>query len=163
MNVVYQIKIGPWKQIGSTSKYKVRMREHRNSLIKGMHWNKILQNAWNKYSNFESEILSEWSTREEAYFEEQKLLDLYYKKENYAMISPKAYGTLSGENHPSYGIKRPQHSEFMKEYRLNHPNPMENKKGENHHKYWKGKKNPKHSESMKGHAPWNKGLKTKSL
>lgn len=25
--------------------------------------------------------------------------------------------------------------------------------------YWKGKKNPGHSESMKGRIPWNKGLK----
>ena len=163
MNVVYQIEIGPWKQIGSTSKYKDRMRQHKNYLIKGTHWNYIMQSAWNKYQDFNSNILSEWETRDMAYLEEQRLLDLYYKKEYYSMLSYKAYGTLTGEGHPSYGKKRPEHSEFMKEYRALHPNPMDNYKGENHHKYWQGKKNSDHSERMKGRTPWNKGLKIKSL
>jgi len=86
--IVYQISIGPKKQIGSTGEIERRMREHLIALENGRHYNRYMQNAYNKYGSFTYEILSTHGTREEAYIEEQVLIDKFYKKESYLMINP---------------------------------------------------------------------------
>lgn len=76
-NVVYQIKIGPKKQIGSTSVFEKRMYRHLHFLKKGCHWNTHMQFSYNKYNNFSYEILFEFDTREEAYKKESIKLITY--------------------------------------------------------------------------------------
>lgn len=66
------------------------MDEHKKALEIGNHYNKKMQNAYNKCSSFEYQVLSHHETREEAYVEEQRLLDIYFGTENYLMLNPKA-------------------------------------------------------------------------
>jgi hypothetical protein len=121
MNVIYQIKIGPWKQIGSTSNIKTRMRTHIRELQKGVHHNSIMQKAYNKYKSFEYKIIKECETREQAYEEEQILLDKFFKKPYYSMQCAKATGSGSGDKCIMYGKKRPDQSQ-----RMRNNNPMHN-------------------------------------
>ena len=123
MNVVYQIKIGPWKQIGSTNNLKKRMKDHFRELAKGTHGNSIMQRAYLKYNMFEYEILSEYESREEAYLQEQLLLDKFFKKPYYSMQCASASGSGSGDKCIMFGKKRPEQSQFMRFH-----NPMKNKK-----------------------------------
>lgn len=121
MNVVYEIQIGPYKQIGSTSNLKKRMNDHLRELISQTHTNSFMQFVYNKYKTFAYLILKECETREEAYKEEQLLLDMHYKKPGYMMLQKSAHGSSSGKDCIVYGIKRPDQSKRMKEN-----NPMKN-------------------------------------
>jgi len=88
--VVYELVIGKKKQIGSTSRLEKRIREHRVALEAGNHCNQKIQNAYNKYKSFEFRVLSYHETREQAYIEEQRLLDIYFNSRNYLMLNSKA-------------------------------------------------------------------------
>jgi hypothetical protein len=66
------------------------MDEHKKALEIGNHCNKKMQNAYSKCKSFEYRVLSYHETREEAYAEEQKLLDIYFGTEGYLMLNPKA-------------------------------------------------------------------------
>lgn len=47
---VYKIAFGlDWAYIGQTTNFSSRWANHRKLLRAGNHWNKILQNGWNKY------------------------------------------------------------------------------------------------------------------
>jgi hypothetical protein len=107
MHYVYEIAIGPKKQIGSTSYIQKRMNKHLRELIKNSHWNSYMQNAYNKYLIFNYSILSSWKTREEAFIEEQRLLDNFFGKENYTLQSKKAIGASPDSEYLKYwkGIK----------------------------------------------------------
>lgn len=87
-NCVYQININKYKQIGSAKNLNDRIYLHKRALDKNIHWNKHLQNAYNKYKEFSFEILKVCENRQEAFNEEQLLLDLYYGKEDYTMQNP---------------------------------------------------------------------------
>lgn len=89
-SVVYQLLIGDKKQIGSTNRLNKRMNEHKKALEIGNHCNQRMQNTYNKCRSFEYQVLSYHETREEAYAEEQRLLDIYFGTENYLMLNPKA-------------------------------------------------------------------------
>lgn len=121
MNVVYQIKIGPYKQIGSTKNIKNRMSHHLRELSNNRHSNPFMQAVYNKYKSFSYRIIKECKTRDEAFNEEQILLYKYYGKSGYMMMSNKAYGSSSGKNSIMWGKKRPDQSQFMK-----NNNPMKN-------------------------------------
>ena len=101
--VVYSLKIKDNQQIGSTNRYESRMSEHLQALQKNKHSNRYLQAVYNKYGTFECEILSYHSTREEAYLEEQRLLNLHYGKPGYTMLNPNATvpPVLTGDKNPS--------------------------------------------------------------
>jgi hypothetical protein len=101
--IVYSLKIKNNQQIGSTSRYENRMSEHLQALQNNKHSNRYLQAVYNKYGVFESEILSYHNTREEAYLEEQRLLDLHYGKPGYTMLNPNATvpPVLLGDRNPS--------------------------------------------------------------
>lgn len=103
--VVYEIQIGPYKQIGSTGNLKEREYHHLNLLKTNRHYNKYLQRVFNKYGKqYVLVVVEEFKTREEAYQEEQRLLDLYYKKPYYTMEHPKAVGGSNpGKNSFMYG------------------------------------------------------------
>jgi hypothetical protein len=100
-NIVYQLEIGPYKQIGSTNNVKRRLSEHSSLLKLGRHPNKLMQGAYNKYQSLMYTILGTFATREEAYKYEQVLLDQYYKTSGYLMMSNNATGYMSGESHPN--------------------------------------------------------------
>jgi len=89
-SVVYEITIGSRKQIGSTYQFETRMKQHKKSLEEGAHCNSFMQYTFNKYRTFEARILSEHPTREEAYIEEQILLDRYYNQAGYLMQNKNA-------------------------------------------------------------------------
>ena len=88
--VVYELLIGDKKQIGSTSRLDQRMNEHKKALEDGKHYNRKMQNTYNKYKSFEYQVLSYHKTRKEAYIEEQRLLDIYFNTEKYLMLNSKA-------------------------------------------------------------------------
>lgn len=79
------------------------MLEHLQALQNNRHVNRYLQAVYNKHNTFESEILSEHSTREEAYLEEQRLLNLHYGKPGFTMLNPNAEAppVLLGLKNPS--------------------------------------------------------------
>lgn len=121
MNVVYEIQIGPYKQIGSTKNIKNRMAHHLRELSNNRHSNPFMQTVYNKYRSFNYKVIKECKTRDEAFNEEQILLDKYYGKPGYMMMSNKAYGSSSGKNSIMWGKKRPDQAEFMR-----NNNPMKN-------------------------------------
>lgn len=88
--VVYEVFIGPKKQIGSTGRLARRMQEHLASLESGTHCNPKMQYTYNKYKSFSYSIVSKHETRSEAYIEEQRLLDLLYNSEHILNTNPKA-------------------------------------------------------------------------
>lgn len=100
-NVVYQLEIGPYKQIGSTNNIKRRLSEHLSLLKNNKHSNKLMQGAYNKYKSLTYTVLQAFETRKEAYEHEQVLLDEYYRSSGYLMMSNKATGWMSGECHPN--------------------------------------------------------------
>ena len=52
IGIVYEIQIGPYKQIGSTHDLEERKYHHLNLLTKNKHYNVFLQRTYNKYSVF---------------------------------------------------------------------------------------------------------------
>jgi len=141
-NVVYEIQIGPYKQIGSTNNLKRRMSEHLNALKNNKHKNKFMQSVYNRYNSFSCFTLKTFMCREQAYNYEQQLLIKYYKQPDYLMLSNAAIGFPVGDAHPNKKIKF--RNEQSKRMSLN--NPMKNptavqKKIETNKRLWK--ENPK--------------------
>lgn len=129
MNVVYEISIGPYKQIGSTCHLKHRMNTHLSYLRRNVHSNSTMQNVWNKYKSFEFKILSEHNTREEAYNAEQLLLDFNFKKDFYMMQNPLAQGTAKGRVSPMKGRKQSaEHIKNLSESRMGYKMSDEQRK-----------------------------------
>jgi len=104
---VYQIvnKVNSKRYIGSSIRIKNRLREHKNALVKNIHPNRKLQNAWNKYGE------------EKFVFEQLEIVsnvDVILKREQYWIDKYKAsdtgYNILSVAESPS-GFK---HSESTK-------------------------------------------------
>ena len=91
---IYQIKniVNNKIYIGSTKNFKKRYHEHSHLLRKGIHQNRYLQNAYNKYTEdaFIFDILEETS---DLTIREQYYLDLYksYDRTIGYNISPTAY------------------------------------------------------------------------
>lgn len=136
-NVVYQIEIGPYKQIGSTNNLQRRMVEHLNALKKSKHKNKFMQSTYNKYKTFSYSIIKTFHTREQAYNYEQQLLLEYSGMPYYLMLSNAATGFATGDFHPNKKL------EFKKAQakRLSLKNPMKDpvvakRKGETNKKLW---------------------------
>lgn len=109
-NVVYEITIGNYKQIGSTCDIRYRMNAHKRALSRNTHWNSFMQSVWNKHQQFDVKIIMECETRERAYQEEQKLLDQYFGKPNFMMQTSSAFGAAKGRVSPMKGRKNtPEH------------------------------------------------------
>lgn len=110
---VYELQIGDYKQIGSTGDLEKRKHQHLVLLKQNRHYNRYLQRVYNKTKKpVKVVVLSSHTTREEAYLEEQKLLDLYYRKPYYTMEHPFATGgSKPGKDSFMYGKK---HSEEVK-------------------------------------------------
>ena len=73
---IYLIKVKDWGYVGQSTNIKVRVRSHKNHLVKNKHSNTILQNAFNKHKVFEYEILWQGNcSSEELVLKEQYFID----------------------------------------------------------------------------------------
>lgn len=136
-NVVYEIQIGPHKQIGSTNDIDRRMSEHLRALRKNKHFNRCMQGAYNKYKTFSYVVLQSFVCRVAAYEFEQRLLSEYYGMPGFLMMSNKATGFPTGDAHPN---KQQDRKDAMSR-RLALNNPMKDpvvqrKKAESNKKLW---------------------------
>lgn len=157
--VIYKIqceKDGRFYIGASTNPHKRRL-EHFNHLRKNKHHNRFLQRAFNKYgeSSFSYTILEEFKQEDMMWKREEELLEELSNTYNMmpgGIRGPRMYGScnpkfgkqiseqqrklqseaMSGENHPFYGKKRPEHSELLKRN-----NPMHT-----HNIDFSGDKNP---------------------
>ena len=157
--VIYKIqceKDGRFYIGASTNPHKRRL-EHFNHLRKGKHHNRFLQRAFSKYGedSFSYIILEEFEQEDTMWKREEELLEELSNTYNMmpgGIRGPRMYGkdnpkfgkqiseqqrrlqseAMSGENHPFYGKKRPEHSELLKRN-----NPMHT-----HNIDFSGDKNP---------------------
>ena len=65
--------------IGSTNNFERRWKDHRKGAVKGTHWNRHFQSAWNKYGEdaFEFGVLEYLDNLEELFLAEQFWMDIY--------------------------------------------------------------------------------------
>ena len=157
--VLYEIRCkedGRFYIGASINSYK-RKLEHFNDLRKNKHHNVFLQRAFNKYgeASFTYTVLEEFKEEELMWKREEEILEELSNTYNMmpgGIRGPRLYGkdnpkfgkqiseqqrrlqseAMSGENHPFFGKKRPEHSEFLKEN-----NPMHT-----HNIDFSGEKNP---------------------
>lgn len=143
--------------IGASTSPHNRRLEHFNHLRKNKHHNIFLQRAFNKYGeeSFTYEVLESFEDEEVMWRREEELIEALSNTYNMmpgGIRGPRLFGednpkygkpiseqqrklqseAMSGEKHPFYGKKRPEHSEF-----LTRNNPM--------HTYnidFSGEKNP---------------------
>lgn len=143
--------------IGASINPHSRRLEHFNHLRKNKHHNIFLQRAFNKYGeeSFSYTVLETFEDEKMMWKREEELLEEL--SNTYNMIpggirGPRMYGkdnpkfgkqiseqqkrlqseAMSGEKHPLYGKKRPEHSEFLRRN-----NPMHT-----HNIDFSGEKNP---------------------
>ena len=120
--------------VGQSTNIKERWKHHKSDLKSNKHYNRYLQNIYNKYgeSNFLYEILEKCSIEE---------LD---KKEKYWIAYFGGCNSKMNCNFESGGHKNKQMSKELKQIQsLSH----------------KGKRNSPRTEFQKGIIPWNKGKK----
>lgn len=86
--------------IGSSEDIEKRWYHHKNCLNKGIHINKHLQLAWNKYgeNNFSFEIIEKCEPQNTLEIE-QKYLDMYWKCGKLYNIARYAEAPMKGRNH----------------------------------------------------------------
>ncbi len=122
------------KYIGKSDNIYVRWDEHRKELNKGVHHNKHLQRAWNKYgeNNFIFEIIEKCKNDELAYQREQYWVNYYDSFKNGYNMNEGGTGGL-GYTHTEENIQKM--SEFQKE-RMKDPKEKE-KLSEAHNDYKK--------------------------
>ena len=103
MGVIYKINIGDHFYIGQSINFDKRMRYHKWQLEANRHPNGYMQNAFNKYKDFNTEILF---TCTENYLDlvEQELINMY-KEEKGFMNLMLSVNASRGENHPWTGKK----------------------------------------------------------
>jgi hypothetical protein len=76
--VIYEIKIQDYRYIGSTKNKRTRYNSHINNLKKNKHYNKFMQNVYNKHNNLDFTILetcadvNSMKILEEEYIKEYK-------------------------------------------------------------------------------------------
>ena len=86
---IYQLTFpGGQYYIGSSKKLSVRLQEHKRLLIKGVHYNKHLQNTFNKYGKYTESILMEYPEAD-LLFLEQLFIDTFAPTLNGSRIAGK--------------------------------------------------------------------------
>jgi group I intron endonuclease len=85
---VYRINIENNYYYGSSGNIQKRIDQHRLALTRGKHENMYIQNTYNKYKNFQVEVISEELTRQEAFQLEQKLINEHIGKKSCMNINP---------------------------------------------------------------------------
>ena len=134
--------------IGSSNHLRHRKNQHISLLRNNNHFNKKLQNSWNKYGeeNFSFEIIEKC---------DNKGLD---KKESFWMIFYGSYKSSKGFNLDKIKERKTASEETRKKISLNHAKHWKGKKfskshlkrmSENNIKFWKDKKmSEKHKEKI---------------
>lgn len=86
--------------IGSSEDIEKRWYHHKSCLNKGIHINKHLQAAWNKYGeeSFSFEIIEKCDPKDTLKIE-QKYLDMYWDKEILYNIARYAEAPMKGRTH----------------------------------------------------------------
>ncbi len=130
--------------------------KHRTLLNHNKHWNKYLQNAWNKYGeeNFEHVIICE------CLIDELDDLEYFYINEYNSHWTKSGYNMSLGGEAPMRGMKHSQESkDKMSLSRMGNKNGLGSKSwfGKNHTQESKDKI----SQAKIGKPSWNKGLKMK--
>jgi len=93
---VYRIDLGNgWFYVGSSQDLVKREGKHRWELDRGDHGNKIVQNVFNKYREFDFIILGRYPVGE-ILEHEQVLLDKHFKDPKCANIAPFAGRSMAG-------------------------------------------------------------------
>jgi len=87
---IYKVSIGPWIYWGQTKDFTKRNMQHLSSIKRGKHKNPILQNAYNKYQEYEFEIIAVVDDPIERSEWEQQIIDVWFGSENCANINPRA-------------------------------------------------------------------------
>jgi group I intron endonuclease len=143
--------------IGASTSPHNRRLEHFNHLRKNKHHNIFLQRAFNKYGeeSFTYEVLESFEDEEVMWRREEELIEALTNTYNMmpgGIRGPRLFGkdnpkygkpiseqqrklqseAMSGEKHPFYGKKRPEHSELLRRN-----NPMHT-----HSIDFSGEKNP---------------------
>lgn len=89
---IYHIQIGPWFYYGQSINVHRRLKDHICKLQKNKHGNPILQNAYNKYQQFESIVIGLIPV-EELDGAEQFFIDSFYGEEYCANIAKDVIAT----------------------------------------------------------------------
>lgn len=150
---VYKILCVPTSKfyIGSTSSFRKRRYQHTKRLRAGTHYNKPLQNAWNKYGeiSFEFHIVEiTLNTKDERLACERKFLKKWYDGQNQCFNIYKKPTSCEGRpfsNTPeetrrklSRSIKKlwedPEHRKRMTESHSNRPSPNKGRKFSKKHR-----------------------------
>lgn len=90
----YKITIAHRNYYGSSTDLLRRKDNHKHELKKGIHANEVMQRAFDKYDDFQFEIL-ELCAPEETLIKEQPLLDRFYRTEgnmNLCPVAANSYG-----------------------------------------------------------------------
>jgi group I intron endonuclease len=111
MNTVYCIKnlITNKYYVGSSSKFKVRKRQHLKELRKNQHHSSKLQNSWNKHGEkaFQFVVLEEVIDFSLLIEREQFWIDLLDSHQNGYNCNKKAGYYVAGEKNPMFGKAPP--------------------------------------------------------
>jgi len=91
MRGIYKILIGNKIYYGSCNDFKVRKNSHKYHLNRDTHYNKYLQNLWNKYGDAEFTFIEE-VTEDDLYKREQEIIDEHYNQPYCINLSPIAGG-----------------------------------------------------------------------
>lgn len=155
---LYQISINNYFYIGQSMNLKKRKRDHLYYLKNGNHYNKFMQNVYDKYQDFHfQETL--FCSVEELNAQEQKLLDMFWGTEGCMNISKCAEafarGLKKSEEH-KLKISEAQKGEKSAWYGRNHSDESKKKMSQ----VKKGKKNPMYGKTGKKSPVYDDTLRT---
>jgi len=117
---VYQIWLGDYYYIGSSGDCEARCKQHLRALQNGDACNRKMQAVFNKYQQFDYQIVIECDSRDAAYSYEQDFIDTHFGLQKCLNLSNKATspGTFRTTEHKQNiskslkGLERsPQHCE----------------------------------------------------
>lgn len=99
--VIYEIQIGEYFYVGSTKSKGKRKSRHLSTLKKGKHFNKFMQNVYDKYEAYNFKVLVECKTLDDMkYIEEETIKDYKSKYGKLCMnITTKYGGGSEWRNH----------------------------------------------------------------
>lgn len=101
---IYRIDLGSgWFYIGSTANLKTRKAAHLWELRKQCHRSPKVQSIWNKYGEFEFNVL-ELCSVDELLQKEQRLLDSHFTNPKNANLMPVAGSPMKGRKHTPEAI-----------------------------------------------------------
>ena len=143
---IYRIEIGDYFYWGSTMNYTKREREHHSGLRGGCHSNIKMQNVYDKYKDFEMNLVV--FTNENILQIEQEFIDLDYDNHYCMNLAKDVTASFLGRTHTLEARKlmsetrkgrkfTPEHRDNLSKAKQGKNNPMYGKKGKNNARYGK--------------------------